>query len=56
MIMTLQLPFFLDTSFAECGSRLLRMKLEWEPNKKPPNSIMETKEENQKINENILAP
>ena len=41
MTMTLQLPFFLDTSFAEHRSCLLRKNLEWEPNKKPPNPMME---------------
>ena len=53
--MILQLLSFLDASFAERESRLLR-KLEWKPGKKPPNPRREIEEESQETSENILAP
>ena len=54
--MRLQLLSFLDASYTERESRLLRRNLEWKPSEKSSNPIKETEEENKRTNENILAP
>ena len=54
--MILQLLSFLNMSFAEHKSCLLRRNLEWKPGGKPSNPMRETEKENREINENILAP
>ena len=50
--MLLQLLLSLDASFAK---RKIAEK-KWEPSKKLSNLIRKTEKENQRINENILAP
>ena len=50
-VILLQLPLFLDTSFAEQGI----VKKEWELSEKPLKPMKKIEEENWKTNKNILA-